>query len=117
MKKIILFIDHVGYTVVAEEVSSDDKALVVKNPSVLQASPNNQNQLQVQLLPVLFKEFVDSSVRGKGVTFTYPKDKIVVSDADLDQRLKQQYEQMFIDTPNAQGAKPSEEVIKLFDDE
>lgn len=116
MKKIILFIDHVGFSVVGEEVSSDDKTLVVKNPAVLQASPNQQNQLQVQLLPVLFREFVDSSVRSKGVTFTYNKSRVVMSDADLDQRLKQQYDQMFSDTSATPEAKPSEEVIKLFDE-
>jgi hypothetical protein len=116
MKKTILFIDHVGYTVVAEELSSDEKLLVVKNPAVLQAMPNQQNQLQVQLLPVLYREFVDSSVRDKGVTFSYPKNRVVMSDADLDQRLKQQYDQMFNPSPIITPEKPSEEVIKLFDE-
>lgn len=116
MKKIIHFIDHVGFSIIGEEVSSDENKLVVKNPAVLQASPNQQNQLQVQLLPILFKEFVDSSVRSKGVTFTYNKNRVVMSDADLDQRLKQQYDQMFSDAPVATDTKPSEEVIKLFDE-
>lgn len=116
MKKTILFIDHVGFSVVAEEVSCDEKLLVVKNPAVLQAMPNQQNQLQVQLLPVLYREFVDSSVRDKGVTFSYPKDRVVMSDADLEQRLKQQYEQMFNPSTIITPDKPSEEVIKLFDE-
>lgn len=116
MKKTILFIDHVGFSIVAEEVSCNEKLLVVKNPAMLQAMPNQQNQLQVQLMPVLYKEFVDSSVRDNGVTFSYPKDRVVMSDADLEQRLKQQYEQMFNPPAIVTPDKPSEQVIKLFDE-
>ena len=116
MKKTILFIDHVGFNVVAEEVSCDEKFLVVKNPAMLQAMPNQQSQLQVQLMPVLYKEFLDSSVRDKGATFSYPKDRVVMSDADLEQRLKQQYEQMFNPPAIVTPDKPSEQVIKLFDE-
>lgn len=115
----ILFIDHVGYSVVGEKVSDAGNVLQVKNPAVLQAAPNQQNQLQVQLIPVLFKEFLDSSKREEGVVFSYPKDKIVLSNADLDSRLKTQYTQMFSNTPAVQAApqQNSGEVIKLFDDE
>jgi len=112
---IILFIDHVGYTIVGEKVSLDGKSLQVKNPAVLQSQPNQQGQLQVQLIPVLFREFLDSSVRNNGITFTYPADRIVLSDADLDTRLKSQYEQMF--TTQQTQPQGDAEVIKLFDEE
>jgi hypothetical protein len=117
--EIILFIDHVGFTIVGEKVNDAGGTLQVKNPAVLQAAPNQQNQLQVQLVPVLFKEFLDSSKREEGVVFTYQKDKIVLSSADLDSRLKTQYTQMFSNTPSIQTApqQNSGEVIKLFDDE
>jgi hypothetical protein len=111
----ILFIDHVGFNIVGEKVSESDKTITVKNPAVLQAAPNQQNQLQVQLLPVLFKEFLDTSNRDKGVSFTYNKDKIVISDATLDSRLKQQYTQMF-GGGNTPEAATGNDVIKLFDE-
>lgn len=111
----ILFIDHVGFTVVGEKIKLNKDTLEVKNPAILQAAPNQQNQLQVQLLPVLFKEFLDSSKRNDGVKFTYNLDKIVMSDAELDSRLKLQYEQLF--NPPAQSAPAGNpEVVKLFDE-
>jgi hypothetical protein len=109
----ILFIDHVGFNIVGEKVKVTDNEVIVKNPAVLQAAPNAQNQLQVQLMPVLFKEFLNSKNRDGGVTFTYPKDRVVLSDASLDDRLETQYVQMFA------AAKPQQkdpEVIKLFDE-
>jgi hypothetical protein len=116
--EIILFIDQVGFTVVGEKIEINDKHLKVKNPAVLQAAPNQQNQLQVQLLPVLFKEFLDSSEKNKGVTFSYPIDKVVFSDATLDSRLVSQYQSLLNPQPQAAGSQtPNDpEVIKLFDE-
>lgn len=111
----ILFIDHVGFNVVGEKVSETEKFVNIKNPAVLQASPNQQNQLQVQLLPVLFKEFLDTSNRDDGITFSYPKDKIVISNAVLESRLKQQYIQMFT-TVAIPNTSKEPDVIKLFDE-
>lgn len=116
--EIILFIDQVGFTVVGEKIEINNKHLKVKNPAVLQAAPNQQNQLQVQLLPVLFKEFLDSSVKENGVTFSYPIDKVVLSDATLDSRLVTQYNSL-LNPPQAAAAGQTSndpEVIKLFDE-
>lgn len=110
----ILFIDHVGFNVVAEKINQDSKTLTVKNPAVLQAAPNAQNQLQVQLLPVLFKEFLTETNRSEGVTFTYYLDRIVLSNAVLEERLKTQYQQMFTSPSPAVSKEP--DVVKLFDE-
>jgi len=113
----ILFIDHVGFNIVGEKVKLDDNTLQVKNPAVLQAAPNQQNQLQVQLLPVLFKEFLDSANRNDGVIFSYPKDKVVISNAVLESRLAQQYQQKFSPSPATGGSGAgSNDVVKLFDE-
>ena len=113
----ILFIDHVGFNIVGEKVEIDEKIVKVKNPAVLQAAPNQQNQLQVQLLPVLFKEFLDSANREDGVTFSYPRDRVILSNAVVDSRLKQQYVQMFAaQTQGASGGTGSNDVVKLFDE-
>lgn len=113
--EITLFIDHVGFTIVGEKVKCENNTLEVKNPAVLQSAPNQQGQLQVQLMPVLFREFLETSVRNEGVVFSYPIDRVVLSNAKLDDRLKTQYEQMFSAMPTQpQG---DSEVIKLFDEE
>lgn len=116
--EITLFIDQVGFTVVGEKIELNEKHLKIKNPAVLQAAPNQQNQLQVQLLPVLFKEFLDSSEKDKGVIFSYPVDKVVLSDATLDNRLVTQYKSLLNPQPQAATSQGNNdpEVIKLFDE-
>lgn len=114
----LLFLDPVGFTIIGEKVKVDDNVVEVKNPAIIQSSPNQQGQLQVQLVPVLFREFLDSSVRKDGVIFTYPRNRVVLSNADLDTRLKAQYEQMSSAVVEQQPSPSSDpEVVKLFDDE
>jgi hypothetical protein len=115
--EIILFIDHVGFNIVAEKIEETKDFLKVKNPAVLQASPNQQNQLQVQMLPVLFKEFIEVSSRDEGAVFTYLKNNIVTTNANLESRLRQQYTQMFgLTQPASENTGPSPDIIKLFDE-
>lgn len=113
-QNIKVFIDHVGHTIVGEVLSSD-KTLEVKNPAVLIAAPNANGQLTVQLVPVFFKEFVKASKREDGVIFSYPIDKVVQSEAELDERLTEQYVNMF--RPAQKSENKETPVIKLFDDE
>lgn len=113
-QNIKVFIDHVGHTIVGEVISSD-KSLEVKNPAVLIAAPNANGQLTVQLVPVFFKEFIKASKREDGVVFSYPIDKIVQSEAELDERLTEQYINMF--RPAQKSENKETPVIKLFDDE
>lgn len=110
-----VFIDHVGHTIVGEILSDNKDTLKVKNPAILIASPNNTGQLTVQLVPLFFKEFVKVSSREKGSVFTYNKCKIVESEIDLDDRLLEQYVNMF---KVVQKAPEKEEAptIKLFDE-
>ena len=109
-----VFIDHVGHTIVGEILSSNDDNLQVKNPAILIASPNNNGQLTVQLVPVFFKEFVKASVRDEGVVFNYPSSRIVMSEVDLDERLLEQYVNMFKPTQRVESKEAP--TIKLFDE-
>lgn len=113
-QNIKVFIDHVGHTIVGEVISSD-KSLEVKNPAILIAAPNNTGQLTVQLVPVFFKEFVKASKREDGVVFFYPIDKVVKSEVELDERLTEQYVNMFNPTQKIENKETP--VVKLFDDE
>lgn len=113
-QNIKVFIDHVGHTILGEIISSD-KTLEVKNPAILISAPNNNGQLTVQLVPVFFKEFLKSEKRESGVIFNYPIDKVVASEAELDERLLEQYVNMFKPTQKAENKETP--VIKLFDEE
>lgn len=110
-------IDHVGHTVLGELVEENDTTITLLNPAILIAQPNQNNQLQVQLFPVFFKEFLGSGSKD-GAKFIYRKDKVVDTVLELDSKLTQQYQLMF---SNAQGGSVTpessdSEVIKLFDE-
>jgi hypothetical protein len=112
---IKVFVDHVGHTIVGEVLSDKNDKLRVKNPAILIASPNNNGQLTVQLVPLFFKEFVKIASRENGSVFTYNKSKVVESEIDLEDRLLEQYVNMFKVTQKI-TEKEEAPTIKLFDE-
>ena len=62
-KEIVVFADNIGRTIVGRLDSESKTTLSVKNPAVLNIQPNQQTgQIQVQLIPYFFKEFVVGGV-------------------------------------------------------
>lgn len=110
-------IDHVGHTVIGELVEENDSKFVLRNPAILHAMPNQQNQLQVQLFPLIFKEFLAGESKKSGAKFHYNKCRVVDTELELDDKLVHQYKIMFSgeQTENTSGNSDSE-VIKLFDE-
>jgi hypothetical protein len=116
--KIKTIVDHVGHNVLGELVEETDSKIVLKNPAILIAQPNQNNQLQVQLFPIIFKEFLGGKSKEDGAKFIYNKDKVVDTEIELDEKLEQQYKLMFSGAApgsTTQGSSDSE-VIKLFDE-
>lgn len=91
----------------------DEKTLSVSNPAIVHVQPNLQNgQLQLQILPLFFKEFL--SDKGVPSVWDFNRSNITLSkDLDLSPQFVAQYENLFGAPPPV--AEP--EVIKLFDDE
>jgi len=114
MSKIITFIDHIGRTILAEEVESTETSLTVKNPAIIHVQPTQQGQLNVQTIPLYFREFVSDKNKNSGTTWRFNKNSIVVGvDIENDTRLLEQYNRLF------SGAAPvadDQKVIKLFDE-
>jgi hypothetical protein len=112
---ITTFIDSVGRNIIAEHVSSNGAELVVKNPAMINVVPSQNGQLQVQLIPLFFAEFIDQSSRADGTTWTYNLGTVTVGTVAFDGRLVEQYFKVFsMLAPTAPAGDP---VIKLFDDE
>jgi hypothetical protein len=117
--KIVVFFDTVGRTILGEriETETNDEVLTVKNPAVVHIMPNQQTgQLQLQILPLFFKEFLAD--KDAGTVWSYNKKNITESqDITLDFKLEAQYRQIFsnIVIPSAQP-QSNPEVIKLFDE-
>jgi hypothetical protein len=113
---ITTFIDHIGRTILAELVEETKDKLTVKNPAILHVQPTPQGQLNVQTIPLYFKEFISEKNRETGTTWSFNKSSIVVAvDVENDSRLLEQYTRLFSAQPAA-AAPQSEKVIKLFDE-
>ena len=124
-KKLTVFVDTVGRTVVGESLEETAKVLTVKNPAIVHVQPNPQTgQISVQLIPFFFKEFLKDQTKGDTVWEFLKSNLTVAKDIELDDRLVTQYSNMYsvIQSPGA-GVVTSDvdtpgkdaPVIKLFD--
>ena len=118
--KIVVFFDTVGRTILGErlEDKTTDKVLSIKNPAVVHIMPNQQTgQLQLQILPLFFKEFLAD--KDNGTVWNYNRANITEAvDVTFDFKLEAQYRQIFASVPAPAPQQPqgSPEVIKLFDE-
>lgn len=114
MSNIRVIVDHIGRTVVGEEVSSTSETLTLNNPVIVHVQPNPQtNQLQVQSFPYMFMEFIKPSARDTN-QWTFNKNNIVISAVELDDNIIAQYRA--INNPAPQQPQADAEVIRLFED-
>lgn len=118
--KIAVFFDSVGRTILGEKIEAEtnDKVLAIKNPAVVHIMPNQQTgQLQLQILPLFFKEFLAD--KEAGTIWKYNRINITEAiDIVFDFKLEAQYRQIFANVPVPQQPQPqgSPEVVKLFDE-
>lgn len=123
-KKIIVFVDNVGRNIYGEEVSRQEKTVHVKNPAIINIVPNpTSGQLQVQVLPYFFSEFLKEKDEPKTVWMFALKNIVEATDIELDEKLVNQYFKMFskntIITPDREvkpvAASNAAKVVKLFE--
>ena len=118
--KIVVFFDSVGRTILGEKLEdkTTNEVLTIKNPAVVHIMPNQQTgQLQLQILPLFFKEFL--AEKDNGTVWNYKRANITEAvDVTFDFKLEAQYRQIFAAGPAPAPQQPqgSPEVIKLFDD-
>lgn len=123
-KNLIVFVDNVGRNIYGELVSREEKFFAVKNPAIINIVPNpSSGQLQVQVLPYFFGEFLKNKEEPKTVWRFSTKSVVEAVQLDLDEKLISQYERMFsnskIITPDKQvtpaAAGTAAKVVKLFE--
>lgn len=121
----VVFFDSVGRTILGERVDSETTkdTLVIKNPAVVHILPNQQTgQLQLQILPLFFKEFLAD--KNEATYWNYNKKQITeCKEVAFDFKLQVQYQQLFTpgQTPVSQPASDAPggqapDTIKLFDE-
>ena len=120
--KIVVFFDSVGRTILGEKLEdkTTNEVLTIKNPAVVHIMPNQQSgQLQLQILPLFFKEFL--AEKDNGTVWNYNRANITEAvDVTFDFKLEAQYRQIFAagpgPAPAPQQPQGSPEAIRLFDD-
>lgn len=113
-KPLTVFLDTIGRTIIGKEVKSTDEFVSIENPAVVHVQPNPQtNQLQLQILPLFFREF--QADRNQPTVWNYRKSNITpCEEVAFAVQFSSQYEQMFrvVEAPPA----TDQSVIKLFDE-
>jgi len=113
------FLDAIGRTIIGEVVAeqTNQTILAVKNPALIHIVPNaNTGQIQLQILPLFFREFLAD--KDEGTVWFYNRDNITESaPIAYDFKLPAQYTQIFNPSPIIVPSTNSEPpTIKLFDD-
>lgn len=126
---LIIFLDALSRTILGEQVSEKTTSdrLAVKNPVILDIVPNPQtNQLQLRMIPVIFREF--QAAKEDDIVWFFNRNNITENQGfELEFRIKAQYQQMFSNlilpntgagniAGNNSNPNSNSNVIKLFDD-
>jgi len=119
-ENIVTFIDHIGRTMIGTLVKEVKTHLHVKNPAISLVQPTQQGQLNVQTIPLYFREFVGEKAKTEGTVWKFNFNNIVLGvDIQNDERLVDQYVKLFsapLAATGTSGAPSSDKVIKLFDE-
>lgn len=113
--QLVVILDSIGRTIVGKRSAETDTILTLENPSVVIVQPNpSTNQIQLQLLPLFFKEFL--SDRNQELVWNFNKGSITQSGPlVLGDQFVAQYENMWrsvVAPPQPDG----EQVIQLFEE-
>ena len=114
-KKLIVFLDAIGRTLLGKVASETDTSISIENPSIVHVQPNPaNNQLQLQIIPLFFKEFLAN--RDEDTVWHFNKNTITLcGETEFAAQFMAQYEHMWTPLP---PPEPKEtKVVKLFDEE
>jgi hypothetical protein len=116
-KPLTVFLDTIGRTIIGKVVTETDEVISIENPAVVHVQPNPQtNQLQLQILPLFFREF--QADRNQPTVWNYRKSNITLSEeVTFAVQFISQYEQMFRQVEATPQTPPEPQLVKLFDEE
>lgn len=126
--KHTVFVDSIGRTILGEEnkKKSTKTQLAVDDPAVVFVQPNpDSGQIQVQVIPLFFRELVHADDRESGKTWLFNRSGLVTNpDLVPDEKLISQYERVAGAGPDvppgievAPGEQGDPKVVKLFDED
>jgi len=117
-EQIITFVDHIGRTLVGvfKGNTEDGNSFHVKNPAIIHVQPTQNGQLNVQTIPLYFREFVSQKNKAEGTLWKFHYSSVVLGvNVENDSRLIEQYSKLFTDTQQP-ATQSQDKVVKLFDE-
>ena len=113
-KDLVVFLDSVSRTLAGVKVGETDTTVSIENPVIVNAMPNQNGQMSLQLIPVFFREILAD--KNQEYVFEYQKNSIVTSNiTNLDPNIEKQYAMLFQPIANEpEVAESSDTVIDLF---
>lgn len=122
-KKIIVFLDNIGRIVIGSVKTETDTHISLEDPALVHINVNSQSsQLQLQLLPLFFKEFVKD--RSIPTVWHFNKQNITLTEnIDFADQFLTQYLQMSappsvsVPPPTIKQKEKTENIVRLFDEE
>ncbi len=72
--EIIVFLDGVSRTIAGVKIADSDTTITVENPVIVNAMPNQDGQMTLQLIPVFFREVLED--QNQVCEFEYQKTQI-----------------------------------------
>lgn len=116
-KEIIVFLDGVSRTIAGVKVADNGTRITVENPVIVNAMPNQQGQMSLQLIPVFFREILED--QNQTCEFEFSKSDITTTNiSKLNKQIEMQYAMLFKEIPTiVDTEEDAENVIDLFKEE
>ena len=97
-KEMVVFLDSVSRTIAGVKVGETESTISVENPVIVNAIPNQQGQMSLQLIPVFFREVLAD--KNQDCTFEFNKGQITESNiSNMDKQIEMQYAILFKPVP------------------
>lgn len=116
MENIQIIVDNAGRYIIGDLIEDQltDKTMVLKNPGILAINPAPNGQLQVQIIPLMFREFLAPDTGD--ILWSFSR-KTCSTSAGLSLKLNPQIIQQYktVITPRPQTTEQPK-IVKLFEE-
>ena len=106
---IITYVDTIGRTCFGEVVEKTAKHVKVKAPAMIMVTPNDPNNMKVDVMPLFFNEFSE----GENPVFVYKTNQYVEVEAKISDKILEHYTAK-INTKEESNPEP---VVEKLDEE
>ena len=115
-KEIVVLLDGVSRTIAGYKDGETETTISVKNPVIVNAMPNQNGQMSLQLIPVFFREILED--KNQECVFEYNKSDVTQTNiTNLDAQIVMQYAVLFKDIPTEVLGETDDTVVDLFEGE